>query len=67
MASNKECEEARQERLRRRKGRDRIRRQSEMPEERDAKYHTHTRTELMLAICLDWLGTESMIVKEELL
>ena len=29
-----------------------------MPEERDVRYHTytHTRTELVLAICLDWLG-----------
>ena len=41
-----------------------------MPEERDARYHTymHTRTELVLAICLDWLGSaESMTEIEGLL
>ena len=62
MATNGESEEAREERLRRRRERDIIRRQSETPEERDARYHTytHTRTELVLAICLDWLGVENM-------
>ena len=39
MASNEESEEARQERLRRRRERDRLRRQSETPEERDASNH----------------------------
>ena len=42
MASNEESEQARQERLRRRRERDRIRRQSETPEERDGRYHIRT-------------------------
>ena len=41
MASNEESEEARQERLSRKEG-DRLRRQSETPEERDARYHIRT-------------------------
>ena len=42
MASNEEREKARQERLRRRRERDRICRPSEAPEERDARYHIRT-------------------------
>ena len=40
MASNEECEEAQQERLRRE--RDRNRRPSETPEERNVRYHIRT-------------------------
>ena len=67
MASNEECEEPRQERLRRRKEQDRIPKQSETPDERcEVSYiRTCTRTELVLAIqCLDcWaVGAESGMI-----
>ena len=39
MASNVETDEAREERLRRRRERDRIRRQTETPEQRDARFN----------------------------
>ena len=42
MASNVETDEAREERLRRRRERDRIRRQTETPEQRDARFNIIT-------------------------
>ena len=66
MASNEESEEARQERLRRRRERDRIRRHSQMPEERDARYPIYAHLSTSSTICLDWLGEENMIEIEGL-
>ena len=42
MASNVETDEAREERLRRRRERDRIRRQTETPEQRNARFNIIT-------------------------
>ena len=53
MASNVESKEAQQERLRRRRERDGIRRQSEMPEEKLKRCevsYARNRTELLLVI-----------------
>ena len=68
MASNEESEQARQ--LREVKKEKRARSNSQAIRNARRKRceisYTHTRTELVLTICLDWLGAESMIEIEGL-